>query len=160
MSVKADFNPEEWQSLLQTPMAIVGLVTLASPAIGDALKESMAAAAQIGELVQDSRGSQLLAALAEEFKNRQTAQDAQIKMTTRDPQQVKAQLLGVVSSAVTALNAKASPEEAAQMKQWLLGVGQAAANAAKEGDFFGIGGKKVSEEEEAVLAEIKAALGL
>jgi hypothetical protein len=38
-------------------------------------------------------------------------------------------------------------------------VGEAVAKAAKEGDFMGIGGKKVSDAEAAVLGEIKAALG-
>ena len=40
------------------------------------------------------------------------------------------------------------------------GVAEAVANAAKEGDFMGIGGQRVSAAETAVLGEIKAALGL
>jgi len=160
MTTKADFSTEEWQSIVQAPMAIGGLVTLASPAIGDAMKESMSVAKKIAELAQNTGNEELLGALAEEFKSRATAKEAQLKMETRDPAAVKAQMLGVVQSAAAAIDAKATPEEATKAKQWLYSLGEAAANAAKEGDFMGIGGQKVSPEEEAVLAEIKTALGI
>jgi hypothetical protein len=71
----------------------------------------------------------------------------------------KAQILAGLQTAIAAVDATATPEEAAQLKQWLYGVGEAVAKAAKEGDFMGIGGKKVSDAEAAVLGEIKAALG-
>ena len=160
MTTKADFSTEEWQSIVQAPMAIGGLVTLASPAIGDAMKESMSVAKKIAELAQNTGNEELLGALAEEFKSRATAKEAQLKIETRDPAAVKAQMLGVVQSAAAAIDAKAAPEEATKAKQWLYSLGEAAANAAKEGDFMGIGGQRVSPEEEAVLAEIKTALGI
>lgn len=160
MTTKADFTTEEWQSIVQAPVAVGGLVTLASPAIGDAVKESISVAKQIAELGQSADNGTLMAELAEEFKSRETAKQAQFTMESRDPAAVKAQMLGVVQSAAAALDAKASPEEAAQVKQWLYSLGETAANAAKEGDFMGIGGQKVSAEEEAALAEIKTTLGL
>ena len=160
MTTKADFTTDEWQSIVQAPMAIGGLVTLASPAIGDAMKESMSVAKKIAELAQNTGNEELLGALAEEFKSRATAKEAQLKLETRDPAAVKAQMLGVVQSAAAAIDAKAAPEEAAKAKQWLYSLGEAAANAAKEGDFMGIGGQRVSPEEEAVLGEIKTALGI
>jgi hypothetical protein len=65
-----------------------------------------------------------------------------------------------LQTAVAAVDATATPEEAAQLKQWLYGVGDAVANAAKEGDLLGFGGKRVSDAEAAVLVEIKDILGL
>ena len=160
MTTKADFSTEEWQSIVQAPMAIGGLVTLASPAIGDAMKESMSVAKKLAELAQNTGNEELLGALAAEFKSRDTAKEAQLKLETRDPAAVKAQMLAVVQSAAAAIDAKAGPDEATKAKQWLYSLGEAAANAAKEGDFMGIGGQRVSPEEEAVLGEIKTALGI
>ncbi len=72
----------------------------------------------------------------------------------------KAQLMAGLQAAIAAVDATATAQEAAQFKQWLYGVGDAVAKAAKEGDLFGIGGQQVSAAEAAVLVEIKTVLGL
>jgi hypothetical protein len=48
----------------------------------------------------------------------------------------------------------------ANYKQWVYQVAVDAANAAKEDDFLGICGKRVSDEETAALNEIAAAFKL
>ncbi len=158
MATKADFTPEEWQALIQAPLAIGTLITMASPAMGDAFKESMAVAKKLGEVASATGNTELMASISEEYKDRATAKAAQVKPDSHDPAAVKAQMLAIVAQAAAEIDAKASPEEAAQIKAWLYSVGQAAAEAAKEGDFMGIGGVKVSPEEEAALADIKATL--
>jgi DNA mismatch repair protein MutH len=108
-------------------------------------------------------------ALAADYKQKQEAEKAQAaKPATpatpapekQDPAVQKAQQMAGLQAAIAAVDATATPQEAAQLKQWLYGVGDAVAKAAKEGDFFGIGGKQVSADEAAVLVEIKTALGL
>jgi hypothetical protein len=64
--------------------------------------------------------------------------------------------LGAVSEIVSS---KATPEEAAAFKQWLLATAQAAADAAKEGGFMGFGAVQVSEGEENMLDQVRAAIG-
>ena len=56
------------------------------------------------------------------------------------------------------LNDKASPDEVDAYKRFVLTVAEAAANAHKEGGFMGVGGKRVSEGEQAALDEIAATL--
>ena len=169
MTTKADFTPEAWQAILAAPGAIGTLVMNASFGLGDMIKEAGALSKQIDALVQQPGDLPLLVALAADYKQQQEAEKAQAtKPATpatpapekQDPAAQKAQLLAGVQAAVAALDATATPEEAAQLKQWLYGVGDAVAKAAKEGDFFGIGGKQVSDAEAAVLVEIKTALGL
>ena len=160
MATKADFTQEQWQALVRAPMAIGTLVTLASPAMGDALKESMAVAKKLAEAAQAQGQSDLMNAMAEEFKSREGMKEAQIKPDSRDPKAIEAQMLGVVEEAGAVIDAKASPEEAAELKNWLYSLGEAAANAAKEGDFMGFGGEKVNAAEKAALAQIKSALGI
>lgn len=52
----------------------------------------------------------------------------------------------------------APPEAAAGVKQWLLDIAQSVAEADKEGSHFGIGGQRVTEKEQAALAEINTIL--
>ena len=169
MTTKTDFTPEAWQAILAAPGAIGTLVMNASFGLGDMIKEAGALSKQIDALVQQPGDLPLLVALAADYKQQQEAEKAQAtKPATpatpapekQDPAAQKAQLLAGVQAAVVAVDATATPEEAAQLKQWLYGVGDAVAKAAKEGDFFGIGGKQVSDAEAAVLVEIKTALGL
>ena len=137
--------------------------------LGNMIKETSALSQQIDALVQQPGDLPLLVALAADYKQKQEAEKAQgAKPATpatpapekQDPAVQKAQHLAGVQAARAALDATATPQEAAQLKQWLYGVGDAVAKAAKEGDFFGIGGKQVSDAEAAVLVEIKTALGL
>jgi hypothetical protein len=63
--------------------------------------------------------------------------------------------LGEVNAIVTA---KATPEEAAGFREYLLTAAQRAADAAKEGGFMGFGAKQVSEGEETMLARLREVL--
>lgn len=169
MTTKTDFTPEAWQAILAAPGAIGTLVMNASFGLGDMIKEASALSKQIDVLVQQPGDLPLLVALAADYKQKQEAEKAQAaKPATpatpapekQDPAAQKAQQMAGLQAAVAALDATATPQEAAQLKQWLYGVGDAVAKAAKEGDFFGIGGKQVSDAEAAVLVEIKTVLGL
>ena len=169
MTTKTDFTPEAWQVILAAPGAIGTLVMNASFGLGDMIKEASALSKQIDALVQQPGDLPLLMALAADYKQKQEAEKAQAaKPATpatpapekQDPAVQKAQQMAGLQAAVAAVDATATPQEAAQFKQWLYGVGDAVAKAAKEGDFFGIGGKQVSAAEAAVLGEIKAVLGL
>ena len=57
------------------------------------------------------------------------------------------------------VTSKASAEEAAAFKQWLLTTAQAAADAAKEGGFMGFGATQVSEGETKMLDQLRATIG-
>ena len=64
------------------------------------------------------------------------------------------------SKAVSQLLAKkASPEEAAEYKEWAMTIAKNVARAAKEGGFLGIGGTRVSEGEVQAFTLIADALG-
>jgi hypothetical protein len=55
--------------------------------------------------------------------------------------------------------AKATPEETEAFRGWLVMTAQAAADAAKEGGFMGFGAEQVSAGEQAMLDQLRAALG-
>ena len=169
MTTKTDFTPEAWQAILAAPTAIGQLVITASFGVGDVIKEAKALSQQMNALVQQPGDLPLLVALAADFKQKLDAEAERVKShkpyyaetpEKQDPAVQKAQQMAGLQAAIAAVDATATPQEAAQLKQWLYGVGDAVAKAAKEGDFLGIGGKQVSAAEAAVLGEIKTVLGL
>lgn len=63
-----------------------------------------------------------------------------------------------IRCALGILRLKAEPEEIQEYKQMILQRAEKVAQAGKEGSFLGIGGVRVSEAEEQVLAEIRLAV--
>lgn len=164
MTTKQDFTPEVWKSIVVAPAEISQLVLVASFGLGDIRKEALALIHKVEDLVKAPGDLPLLKDLAAELKHNQEAEKDKPHTAPPAEQQdadaEKARILAGLRSMTAAVDAKATPQEAAQLKQWLYSVGEAVAKASKEGDFMGIGGKQVSDAETAVLAEIKTALGL
>ena len=77
---------------------------------------------------------------------------------TGDRAKTQEALMGVIKTAVGALQAK-SPTEAESYKAWLASVAAKVSQASKEGGFLGIGGTRVSTDEEAALKQLSDVLG-
>jgi hypothetical protein len=73
-----------------------------------------------------------------------------------DPRQ---QIVAELAEVTAIVSAKATADETAAFKQWLLTTAQAAADAAKEGGFLGFGAVQVSEGEQNMLEQLRTALG-
>jgi hypothetical protein len=160
MTSKADFTAEEWQQLLQAPMLTGVIISMASPAVGDMVKESMAVAKTIAAASQSAGGEGLYAELVHEYQNKETMKRAQPKFEKSDIETVKVQAMDEVKAAAALLDQRAEPDEAASIKQFYYDAAVASAQAAKEGDFLGIDGVRVNDAEKAALAEIAAVLGV
>ena len=65
--------------------------------------------------------------------------------------QAREQILDELRAVNALLNEKATPEEAAQFREWLKAAAQRAATAAKEGGFLGFNAQRVSEGEQQML---------
>lgn len=151
MTSKADFNAEDWSTVVDGPL-YAGLHVIGA-ARGGTVRESMA----MGRVYQEARAQQGTSPLLDELIKSPPA---------IDPEQVKAAGgdIGAVTTdhlrrAMTILEDKATPAEADAYKTFVMTVAQAVASAHKEGGFLGIGGTRVSEAEEQVLDEISLALG-
>lgn len=94
---------------------------------------------------------------AKELRERQIERLKAEGITSREEMIEKAVSDAEAVSALLATTADAS--EAAEYKSWVLSIGQAVANAAKEGGFLGFGGEQVSDGKEAILPRITAAPG-
>jgi hypothetical protein len=149
MTTKADFNADEWSTVVQGPLLAGMRIVLADR--GGVIRESLA----MGKAYQEARGRQGQSQLLDELVASPPALDAGALPNGADMEQ---HATAGISEAVAIVNAKATPEEAEAYKQFILSIADTVANASKEGGFLGIGGKKVSPAEQAALDGLQAEL--
>jgi hypothetical protein len=161
MTDKTVFGPEEWAGIKTLPGAVSMYIITASPAIGDAMKESMALAKNLADPAQKASAAGLLKAVLDEFTDSKSAKESQPKYEgAKDMPGLRAMILDDVTKKVALVDAKAEADEAKAFKMWLYKVANDTAEAAKEGDFMGIGGVKVNQAEKDALAQLATALGV
>ena len=154
---KHDFSAEDWQGVVALPVEVSMYISLASPAMGDMFKESMALANMVAAVANDPDATGLLAEIGVEYKDKETLKKAQPYLDKSSVEAANTKLLESVRAKVAILDATAGAE-ARPVKAWLYRVAVATAEAAKEGDFMGIGGVRVNDAEKAALAELAAIL--
>src|SRR4051794_2797577 len=149
MTTKSEFNGEEWELVAQAPGLAALMVMLADRR--GAIRESIALGKAYTEARRDESG-ELIHELA--------SSAPRINPSEMGPaDQLESQLPERIGGAVSIVEQKATPEEAREYRNFLLHVADVVAHAAKEGGVLGIGGKEVTEEEQAVLDDLAAKLG-
>jgi hypothetical protein len=151
MTKKADFNAEEWDTVVEGPV-FAGLAVIAADR-GGTIRKSLA----MGRVYQEARQQQGQSELLDDLVGSQPSIDkARAQESGGDVAAIAKERL---TQAMSLLEAKATPDEIDAYKKFVMTVAQAAAAAHKEGGFLGIGGQKVSEAEEKALDEISLTLG-
>ncbi|HHD63083.1 MAG TPA: hypothetical protein ENK96_01680 [Desulfobulbaceae bacterium] len=154
MTIKSSFTGQEWKKLLQAPGAAGIYIMMADPSfVLGSMKEALAVSSGILAKEKESN-CELLSALLAEFKEKEMLKQAQLKFEKKDLETIRQTSLDALSQAAQILDQKATPEEAAEIKDWLYDVSVKAANAAREGGFLGFGGTKVSDKEKVALQEV------
>jgi hypothetical protein len=148
---KADFNAEEWSTVVDAPL-YAGMRVIGAER-GGTLRETVA----MGRVYQDAREHHGDSELLDELVK---------SPPSIDPDRVRAaggSIAAVTTQelreAIAILEAKASSGEVDAYKRFVMTVAQAVASAHKEGGVLGIGGKQISDAENQALDEISAALG-
>ena len=151
MTRKADFNAEEWSTVVDGPL-YAGM-RMISAERGGTLRESLA----MGRVYQAAREHHGATELLDELVK---------SPPSIDPERVREAggNIAVLTSkqlrkAIEILDAKATASEVDAYKRFVMTVAQAVASGHKEGGFLGIGGKQISDAENQALDEISSALG-
>ena len=144
MTSKSDFTEQEWDTVLQGPPAAGTIVATASK--GGTFKESFAIAKSYTEARQQHGASELLDAIV-------SAKPKVDRHLGHSPDEVRSHGLQHVRDAVAVLETKATPDEVNDYRAFVLTLSDHVANAHRED------GMAVSGGEQAVIADIKAALG-
>jgi hypothetical protein len=151
MTRKADFNAEEWSTVVDGPL-YAGMRVISADR-GGSLRESLA----MGRVYQEARAHHGDSELLDELVKSPPSIDAdRLREAGGNIAAVASQQL---RDAIGILQAKATPSEVDAYKRFVMTLAQAVASAHKEGGFLGIGGKEISDAENQVLDEISTALG-
>jgi hypothetical protein len=151
MTRKADFNAEEWSTVVEGPLW-AGMRVISADR-GGTLRESLA----LGRAYQEARAGHGDSELLDELvKSPPSIDPGRVREAGGD---IAAAASERVREAMGILEAKATPEEVDAYKRFVMTVAQAVASAHKEGGFLGIGGKEISDAENQALDEISTALG-
>lgn len=155
MTAKDDFTAEEWASLLRAPIAAGCLVVAADPTSSGVTAELRAMARSIRRTEAAGAGYRLVDAVVADMTDADRPADVGAALAD-DPEALAAE----VREAARIVDARTEPGVADGYKVWVRSVAHAAAEAAKEGSFLGIGGTRVSPEEAATLERIDELLDL
>ena len=154
MTTKTAFSDEEWVRVVRAPLVAGMALSLADP--GGPIEATKESVASLKSATNPPSREQLLAEVALEVQS--MAQERRnplggFKVTKDSPP--GDQVVEELAAVHRIVAAKATPEELEAFGQWLVVAAQAAADAAKEGGFMGIGAERVSEREEAMLERIR-----
>ena len=158
MTSKPAFTDEEWERVRRAPFVAGMAITIADP--GGPIEISKEGMATIRAATVPPSHEELLAAVALDIEamiqqKHNPAKDFKPKAAPT----AGAEILDELRAVDAIVAAKATPEETEAFRGWLVATAQAAADAAKEGGFMGFGAVQVSEGEQKMLDQIRAALG-
>jgi hypothetical protein len=143
MTTKSEFNGEEWERVARGPVLAGVMVALADR--GGSFRESLALGKAYAAAKRDEGGTELLNELV-------ASPPSLDRESAGQPDQIPEQ----IHEAVRIVEEKATPEEAEEYRQFILRLADVVAHAHKEGGVLGIGGKEVSEEEQAALDRLSS----
>jgi hypothetical protein len=151
MTRKADFNAEEWSTVVDGPL-YAGMRVISADR-GGTLRETLAMGRAYQEARQHHGESELLDELV---KSPPSIDPDQLRQAGGNIADLASKQL---REAIRILEEKATPAEVDEYKKFVMTIAQAVAGAHKEGGFLGIGGKQISDAENQALDEISSALG-
>ena len=151
MTSKAEFNADEWSTIVEGPL--YAAIRVIGAERGGTFRESLA----LGRVYQQAREHHGDSELLDELlKSPPAVEPDHLREAQGNPQSAVSDHL---RAAMSVIEAKATPAEADSYKQFVMTVAQHVASAHKSGGFLGIGGKEVSDAENRALDEISVALG-
>jgi hypothetical protein len=150
--LKAAFTDDEWRKIRLAPLAVTFYIVSASPSgLTGLAKEVIAAGDAMRTLVKDAMPTSLVDVAYGSFDGKLELEDG------LDEKSPRASMMAIVQGAAAAVKAK-SPVDVKSFSDTMIGLSRKVAEASKEGGFLGIGGTRVSKEEDAAIAEITAAV--
>jgi hypothetical protein len=148
MTKRGEFNADEWSTVVQAPALAAAQVMTAER--GGTLREAASLARTYKE-ARAEHGSELVEAVVSESPRIEPAE-------VRSPDALAEHTRQQLHAATDIVRRHATPEELDDYRRFILSVARAVARAHKEGGFLGIGGKEISDKEQAAIDAIIDAL--
>lgn len=159
MTSKSDFVDEEWTRIRRAPFVAGMAISIADP--GGPIEVARETMASFRSASVPPTEEELLLSAAHDIQTMvRQKQNPMGDFKPKNAALAGQQVLDELREVNDIVTAKASPEEAAAYRRWLMAAAQAAADAAKEGGFMGFGAEQVSKGEQAMLDQLRSTLGM
>jgi hypothetical protein len=159
LSSKTDFTEEEWNRIRRAPFVSGMAISIADP--GGPIEVARETMASMRSATLPPSEEELLLSVAHDIQALvQKRENALAGFKPSKPADAGKEILDELRAVNQIVSAKATPEEAAAFRRWLVVTAQAAADAAKEGGFMGFGAEQVSKGEQTMLDQLATALGV
>ena len=160
MTTKKDFSEPDWTRIVRAPFVAGLSISLADP--GGPIEMAKETAATLRSATNPPSREELLADVALDIQQMVQQRHNPVKSfkLAKDGTAPGQQILAELAAVHGIVAAHATAEETKAFSAWLLASAQDAANAAKEGGFMGFGATLVSDREQAMLEQVRAAVGL
>jgi hypothetical protein len=158
VTTKADFPEDEWVRVRRAPLVAGLAISLADP--GGPIETAKESMATLKNATNPPSREQLLTEVALDVQTMAQSRENPLKGFKPAGPNPGEGVLDELRGVMAIVAAKASAEEAAAFGTWLVVASQAAADAAKDGGFMGFHAVRVSEREQAMLDQVKAAVAV
>jgi hypothetical protein len=159
VTTQADFTDEEWERLERAPFVAGMAITFADPGGPiEVLKESAASLKAVLAAAGSGERGELVQAVGKGVEEKAQRRENPAKGFKPRGAMAAEQILDELRDVNDIVGQKATPEEAAAYRQFLLDTAQRAADAAKEGGFMGFHAERVSEGEQQMLDKLAEVL--
>jgi hypothetical protein len=152
MSARDPFTPGQWAAVVDAAPAIARAVAAAAGKPADPVRELGAFETSLASAT--SYGNELLGQLIDAVRDRLAT-----GAVVGPPDRAVMDGIEAARKAGAILAALATPDDAAAVRAWLVGLARTVGSAAREGGLLGIGGAQVSDAEEQLILELSEALG-
>ena len=156
MTDKAAFSEEEWTRLKRAPFVAGMAISFADP--GGPIELAKETAAALRTVVDVGNRGEFVGAVASEASADAKAHQSPLKDFKPRGALATTEILDELKAVNAIVSEKAMPEEADAYRTWLRDAAREAADAAKEGGFFGFHAVRVSEGEQRMLDKLDEAL--
>jgi hypothetical protein len=161
MTSKADFTDDEWARLKRAPFVAGMAISLADPGGPiEAVKETSATLKTVLRAAEEGGRGELVDAVAgDAAKDMRARQSPLAGFKPSKGANAGVEILEELREVNRLVSEKASPEDAAAMRELLMDAAQESANADQEGGFMGFRAERVSEGEQRMLDSLRETLG-
>jgi len=153
---KAAFSEEEWMRLKRAPFVAGMAISFADP--GGPIELAKETAATLRTVVSAGDRGAFVGAVAGEAEADAKVHQNPLKGFKPRGALATTEILEELKAVNAIVSEKATPEEAEAYRTWLRDAAREAADAAKEGGFFGFHAVRVSEGEQRMLDTLDEAL--